>query len=194
LPPIQRFLRSSLPDSSAFAGSPDQRFRTGLTPVLAVTGQPDFRSLPEDLRLRIIVPGSLLSARLAVLGGEAFHIPGGFERALIEPGARPSLPHGVRLRPKPLRVSPQAPRQGRSPDGSPCGGSKSSRSSFQPSQVRDRSLSPATGLILGPKPSVPPGQFLEPEGSWGLPDPVLQARRLFRSGWALLEACRVRFR
>ncbi|WP_237453408.1 hypothetical protein, partial [Staphylococcus aureus] len=64
--PIQRFLRLSLPSSSAFAGPPDQRIQPGSTPVLAETEQPDFRSLPDDLRLRIIVPGSLSFARLAV--------------------------------------------------------------------------------------------------------------------------------
>ncbi|WP_237453784.1 hypothetical protein, partial [Staphylococcus aureus] len=64
--PIQRFLRLSLPGSSAFAGPPDQRIQSDSTPVLAEAQQPDFHSLPDDLRLRIIVPGSLLFTRLAV--------------------------------------------------------------------------------------------------------------------------------
>lgn len=62
----QCFLRPSLPGPSAFTGLPDHRSRTSSTPILALAEQPDFRSLPDDLRLRIIVPGSLLFARLAV--------------------------------------------------------------------------------------------------------------------------------
>ncbi|WP_237454361.1 hypothetical protein, partial [Staphylococcus aureus] len=43
--PIQRFLRPSLPGSSAFAGPPDQRIHPDSTPVLAEAQQPDFHSL-----------------------------------------------------------------------------------------------------------------------------------------------------
>ena len=63
---IQRFAPLLLPVTSAFAGSTDRciqnEFRANGLPLQYDF---DFRSLPDNSRHRIIVPGSLPTARLA---------------------------------------------------------------------------------------------------------------------------------
>jgi hypothetical protein len=66
LPTIQRFHRPLLTDTLVCTSPPGHRIQSISTLVLAGTEQSDFRSLPDDFRLRIIVPGSLLFVRLVL--------------------------------------------------------------------------------------------------------------------------------